>query len=278
VIVTVQEAGRALGIAKGAAGRLAACGLLGEVTMRGNRRTVSAAAVLDLQNRPSVELPAPPALVVRVGEPTRVQDRWRSWIGWSASWSPAIQKDAVRGDWVIDPDAVMRTGRLVVLVAGFVVAAYAVTGRELQYWDEPTNRHRARFLVGDDEDTATPFTNRRWQLPPGWAVSIIAAQKLREARFAHDSGSAAVVNRHMQSQRMIALARLRQVLVAVSGRIPMTVSSRFRVIKVEVIATAGVGCFRAGSKDARAAATPIPGGEDGTPLQQRVPLGRGASR
>jgi hypothetical protein len=176
VIVTVQEAGRALGIAKGAAGRLAACGLLGEESMRGNRRTVSAAAVLDLQNRPSVELPAPPALVVRVGEPTRVQDEWRSWIGWSASWSPAIQKDAVRGDWVIDPDAVIRTGRLVVLVAGFVVAAYAVTGRELQYWDESAKRRRARFLVGDDEDTATPFTSRRWQLPPGWAVSIIDAQ------------------------------------------------------------------------------------------------------
>lgn len=176
MIVTVQEAGRALGIAKGAAGRLAACGLLGEVSMRGNRRTVSAAAALDLQNRPNVELPAPPALVVRVGEPTQVHDEWRSWIGWSTSWSAATQRDAVRGDWVIDPNAVMRTGRLVVLVAGFVVAAYAVTGLELQYWDELANRRRARFLVEDDEDSATTFTNRRWQLPPGWAVSIIDAQ------------------------------------------------------------------------------------------------------
>lgn len=176
VIVTVQEAGRALGIAKSGAGRLAASGLLGDVSMRGNRRTVSAAAVLDLQNRPSVELPAPPALVVRVGEPTRVQDQWRSWIGWSASWSPAIKKDAIRGDWVIDPDAVRRTGRLVVLVAGFVVAAYSVTGLELQYWDESASRRRARFLVEDDKDTAAPFTNRRWQLAPGWAVSIIDVQ------------------------------------------------------------------------------------------------------
>lgn len=176
MIVTVQEAGRALGIAKGAAGRLAACGLLGEVSMHGNRRTVSAAAVLDLQNRPDVELPAPPALVVRVSEPTSVQDEWRSWIGWSASWPAGTQQDAVRGDWVIDPDAVIRAGRLVVLVAGFVVAAYVVTGLELQYWDEVANRRRARFIVEDDEDTAAPFTNRRWRLSPGWAVSLIDAQ------------------------------------------------------------------------------------------------------
>ena len=114
--------------------------------------------------------------MVRVGEPTQVHDEWRSWIGWSTSWSAATQRDAVRGDWVIDPNAVMRSGRLVVLVAGFVVAAYAVTGLELQYWDELANRRRARFLVEDDEDSATTFTNRRWQLPPGWAVSIIDAQ------------------------------------------------------------------------------------------------------
>jgi hypothetical protein len=176
VIVTVQEAGRALGIAKGAAGRLAACGLLGEVSMRGNRRTVSAAAVLDLQYRPGIGSPAPPALVVRAGEPTRVEDGWRSWIGWSASWPGVTQQDAVRGDWVIDPEAVMRAGRLVVLVAGFVVGAYAVTGLDLRYWDEASNRRRARFLVEDDENIAAPFTGRRWRLPPGWAVSIIDAQ------------------------------------------------------------------------------------------------------
>lgn len=173
MIVTVQEAGRALGIAKGAAGRLAACGLLGEVVMRGNRRTVSAAAVLDLQNLAEVELSAPPALVVRVGEPTQVQDGWRSWIGWSTSWPHETQQDAVRGDWVIDPDAVIKAGRLVVLVGGFVVAAYAVTGLELQYWDELANRRRARFFVEDDEGTAASFANRRWRLSPGWTVALI---------------------------------------------------------------------------------------------------------
>lgn len=177
MIVTVQEAGRALGIAGGAASRVAACGLLGDVSMRGNRHIVSAAAVLDLQNRPSVELPAPPALVVRVGEPTQVQEEWRSWIGWSTSWSTATQMDAVRGDWVIDPYFVMQAGRLVVLVAGFVVAAYAVTGLELQYWDEQASRRRARFFVKEDDDAASPFVNRRWQLPRGWTVSVIGAQR-----------------------------------------------------------------------------------------------------
>jgi hypothetical protein len=176
VIVTVQEAGRALGIAKGAAGRLAACGLLGEVFMRGNRRTVSAAAVIGLQNRHDVELPAPPALVVRVGEPTEVEDDWRSRIGWSTSWPPETQRDAVRGDWVIEPDSVIRAGRLVVLVGGFVAAAYAVTGLELQYWDELANRRRARFLVKDDPDTAAPFSGRRWQLSSGWTVALIGAE------------------------------------------------------------------------------------------------------
>lgn len=172
--VTVQEAGRALGIAKGAADRLAACGLLGEVSMRGNRRTVPATTVLSLQRRLDVETSAPAALVVRVGEPTPVQEDWRSWIGWLDSWSPAIQRDAVRGDWVIDPDAVLQAGRLVVLVAGFVVAAYAVTEVELQYLDESSNRRRARFIVEDDEDAADFFLNRRWRLSPGWAVSLIS--------------------------------------------------------------------------------------------------------
>ena len=173
----MQEAGRALGISKGAAGRLAACGLLGEVSMRGNRRTVSAAAVLKLQNRPNVELPAPPAFVVRVGEPTETQDGWRSWIGWSTSWSAATKRDAVRGDWIIDPFFVLRAGRLVVLVSGFVVAAYAVTGLECQDWDVEANRRRARFLVKPDKDVASPFINRRWSLPPGWAVSVIGAHR-----------------------------------------------------------------------------------------------------
>lgn len=171
--VTVQEAGRVLGISKGAASRLAACGLLGEVSMRGNRRTVSAAAVLKLQNRANVELPAPPAFVVRVGEPTEAQDGWRSWIGWSTSWATATKQNAVRGDWVIDPFFVLRSGRLVVLVSGFVVAAYAVTGLERQIWDEEANRRRARFLVKHDKDIASPFINRRWPLPPGWTVSVI---------------------------------------------------------------------------------------------------------
>lgn len=173
MIVSVQEAGRALGIANPAAGRLAACGLLGDVSMRGNRRTVSAAAVLELQSRPAVEPSAPSALVARVGEPTRVQDGWRSWIGWSTSWQPEIQRDAVRGDWVIDPGAVTRAGRLVVLVAGFVAAAYAVTGVELQYRDDRSSRRRARFLVEDDKDAACPFTGRRWELPRGWTVAVI---------------------------------------------------------------------------------------------------------
>lgn len=177
MIVTVQEAGRALGIAKGAAARLADCGLLGEVSMRGNRRTVDVSTVLDLQGRPGVELPAPPALVVRVGGPTQVDDGWRSWIGWSASWSPKVQQDAVRGDWVIDPDTVERAGRLVVLVAGFVVASYAVTGVEEQYLDQQAGRRRARFVVEDDEQTARPFANRRWPLPPGWTVAIIDPQR-----------------------------------------------------------------------------------------------------
>ncbi|TVZ06315.1 hypothetical protein EAS64_02475 [Trebonia kvetii] len=132
--------------------------------------------MLELQSRPAVELPAPPALVARVGEPTPVQDEWRSWIGWSTSWQPQTQQDAVRGDWVIDPDTVKRAGRLVVLVAGFVAAAYAVTDVDLQYWDELANRRRARFLVEDDEDAAGPFTGRRWQLPPGWAVAVIDAK------------------------------------------------------------------------------------------------------
>jgi hypothetical protein len=179
VNVTVQEAGRALGIAKGAADRLAACGLLGEVFMRGNRRTVSAATVLALQNRPDVELPAPSALVVRVGEPTPVQEEWRSWIGWLDSWPRAVQKDAVRGDWVIDADAVVQAGRLVVLVAGFVVAAYAVTGTELQYVDAESNRRRARFIVEDNEDTTAPFVNRRWRLSPGWTVSLTTRKVVR---------------------------------------------------------------------------------------------------
>lgn len=176
MIITVQEAGRTLGIAKGAAGRLAACGLMGEVSMRGNRRAVSATAVFDLQNRPNVDQTAPPALVVRVGEPTKVQNDWRSWIGWSASWPTGTQQDAIRGDWVIDPDSVLRAGRLVVLVGGFVAATYAVTGLDQQYRDEEANRHRARFLVDDDEDTAAPFTNRRWQLPPGWTVAIVGGK------------------------------------------------------------------------------------------------------
>ena len=173
MIVTVQEAGRALGIANPAAGRLAACGLLGEVSMRGNRRTVSVAAVMKLQGRRSVEPSAPLAFVARVGEPTQVQDGWRSWIGWSTSWRPEIQRDAVRGDWVIDPGAVTRAGRLVVLVAGFVVATYAVTGVELQYRDDLSGRRRARFLVEDDKDAARPFTDRRWELPRGWTVAVI---------------------------------------------------------------------------------------------------------
>lgn len=177
--VTVQEAGRALGIAKGAADRLAACGLLGEVVMRGNRRTVSAATVLGLQNRPDVEAPAPTALVVRVGEPSQVQEDWRKWIGWLDSWPPETQKDAVRGDWVIDPDAVLRAGRLVALVAGFVVAAYAVTGVESQYLDETSNRHRARFIVEDDKDAAGFFLGRRWRLSPGWTVSLIGDHAVR---------------------------------------------------------------------------------------------------
>jgi hypothetical protein len=141
--------------------------------MHGNRRTVPATAVLKLQNRPNVELPAPPAFVVRVAEPTETQDGWRSWIGWSASWSNTVKQDAVRGDWVIDPFFVLRAGRLVALVSGFVVAAYAVTGLERQDWDEEANRRRARFLVKHDKDIASPFANRRWPLPPGWTVSVI---------------------------------------------------------------------------------------------------------
>ena len=119
------------------------------------------APCLTCRNRPNVDAPAPPAFVARVGEPAQVQDEWRSWIGWSTSWPAAIQQDAVRGDWVIDPDAVVRTRRLVVLVAGFVAAAYRVSGLELQYWDKLSNRRRARFLVEDDEDAASPFAGRR---------------------------------------------------------------------------------------------------------------------
>lgn len=171
--VSVQEAGRALGIANPAASRLAACGLLGEVSMRGNRRTVAAAAVLELQRRPSVEPSAPPALVARVGEPTEVRDGWRSWTGWSASWQPETQRDAVRGDWVIDPGTVTQAGRLVVLVAGFVVAAYAVTGVEVQYRDDLSGRRRTRFFIKDDKDAEEPFTGRRWQLPRGWTVAVV---------------------------------------------------------------------------------------------------------
>jgi hypothetical protein len=176
VIVTVQEAGRALGIANPAASRLAACGLLGEVSLRGNRRTVSTAAVVALEGRDVVEPSAPPALVARVGEPTRVHEGWRSWIGWSTSWRAEIQRDAVRGDWVIDPDLVTRAGRLVVLVSGFVVAAYAVTGVEVQYRDERSGRRRARFVVEDDDAAAAPFVGRRWQLPRGWTVAVIDAK------------------------------------------------------------------------------------------------------
>ena len=81
--------------------------------------------------------------------------------------------------WRLDNRPLLRlaAGRLVVLVSGFVVAAYAVTGLECQDWDVEANRRRARFLVKPDKDVASPFINRRWSLPPGWAVSVIGAHR-----------------------------------------------------------------------------------------------------
>lgn len=85
----------------------------------------------------------------------------------------------MRGDRVIDPDVVLRAGRLVVLVAGFVVAAYAVTAVESQYLDETPDRRRARFIVEDDEDAADFFLGRRWRLSPAWTVSLIGNPAVR---------------------------------------------------------------------------------------------------
>ena len=169
--VTLGEAGRHLGSAV-AADHLATCGLLGEITLRGNRRYVEPAIAQDLRDRPEIDSAAPPAFVVRMARPHPSAQPWREHQGWHQVWPEQIKRDAIRGDWVIDPAAVVEVGRLVALVAGYVVAAYAVDDVEAYYLDTSTGRRRARFTLREDPQAATSYLGHHWTLRRGWTAAI----------------------------------------------------------------------------------------------------------
>ncbi len=175
--ISVLEAARILDVSKGSATKLLSTGLLGGTPAPGSRRMASVDAVRELQQRPEVATGAPPAFVVRIGEPKYTSEEWRAGAGWAVAWSPTAQANGVRGDWIIEPGPVLEAGVLVAVVGNFVAAAYAVTGVETQYVDEISGRHRSRFLVADDEDLTAPFVGHRWTLGPGWTTAVLGAER-----------------------------------------------------------------------------------------------------
>ena len=175
--ISVVEAARLLDVSKGSATKLLSTGLLGGAPARGSRRMASVDAVRELQQRPEVAPGAPPAFVVRIGEPKYTSEAWRDGAGWAVAWSPTAQANGVRGDWIVEPEAVLEAGVLVAVVGNFVAAAYAVTGLETQYPDALSGRQRSRFLVADDEELTAPFVGHRWTLGPGWTTAVMRSER-----------------------------------------------------------------------------------------------------
>ena len=173
--IGADRAARRLGVSRGSAVKLMDCGLLGPVVQRGNRTTVSSAAVDALAALPLVAS-HPPTTVIRMGVPVTEDQGWRDRYGYHETWSAQQKRDAIRGNWICDPFAVTDSGLLVAVVVLWVVAVYEVTGVDRREWDPEAGRHRYRFSVRRPaRDVASSFVGRRFEaLDSGWVLKAVA--------------------------------------------------------------------------------------------------------
>lgn len=160
--VSLGVAAEVLNISRTSASQLTEAGVLGAVSMRGNRRLVDLDVVQAVAERPPVAtVTAPRALVVRLGLTAAVADSWRHYVGWCEDWPREDKENAIRGDWRIRAKSVLLPCHIVALVGPVVVGVFEAVAAE-QVGD------RLRFTVQPASSEANrAFTGKLLRLPQG---------------------------------------------------------------------------------------------------------------
>lgn len=172
--MSTREAAALLGIGTGDVAQLAQAGLLGRPHRVGNKVAFDRKTVEGMR-WPPVSERHPAALVVRVRAAVALDGVGRPYMGYATNYGTAddevTRRDAVRQWWPVrDPERVVGHP-LVVTLAGFVVAVYAVTG-----FDRAPDHPRIAFRVAEAGPEVTgPFVRRRLTLPPGPVAIFVGA-------------------------------------------------------------------------------------------------------